>query len=241
VSKPGDPKANKVLEKKSQLGPEQQAVVEWNRAFNQGDLEALEKIYGNRVLFYGKRLTRQEVIEKKRKALGDDPHFRQTLSNLSIVQGTSGFSAKFQKTGGAKLDSTVRAKLVFSQTAQGPALVLETDATTEAALRIPKHLDCTGAAFTAVQTHPVILADRRRVAKEYPAASPFGLIYEETTTSLEGSEGYDLPDRFDPRWWVDVRHGTFTARDAYTSAFLKFTPEALARVEKACSPKGLTQ
>ena len=60
------------------------AVRAWNRALNARDQAQLEKLYAERVSYYGVDLGRAAVIGKKRAALERAPRFQQSLSKLEV-------------------------------------------------------------------------------------------------------------------------------------------------------------
>jgi hypothetical protein len=63
----------------------EELVGEWNYPHIEPDLDGFERLYAERVRFYGQSLTRAEVIERKRQLFARVPSFSQmVLSTMSI-------------------------------------------------------------------------------------------------------------------------------------------------------------
>jgi predicted ester cyclase len=73
------------------------AVKAWNDALNRQDLTALRAAYARDVMFYGRRMSVEEVVAVKVKAFANDPDLRQELSNLSSSASPEFVTIRFVK------------------------------------------------------------------------------------------------------------------------------------------------
>jgi len=55
-------------------------IDEWNAANNTRNLHSFEKVYGNRVIYFGEEIPRNEALSKKRQLFRENPGFRQRIT-----------------------------------------------------------------------------------------------------------------------------------------------------------------
>jgi hypothetical protein len=210
----------------------------WSSALDRHVADELAPLYATRVSFYGHRLTGEQVVAAKRKALQLAPAFRQRVTNVSIQKAPNGYTVTFEKRSGAELRSIVGARLGLEASGTQLLIAEESDAVTDARFS-PKTAakTCTEAVFSALDHHPVITSDQERVAREYPEVNPGGLSYDERPDRLEASEGYFHPERYEARWWITAADGVLKVRDAYTDQLLSITEADRRAIRQLCSGK----
>lgn len=212
----------------------------WTSALNRHAVDELASFYGSEVIFYGRRKTLVEVVTAKRQALEKAPQFRQTVSDVHVQKGPNGFVLRFKKLSGSDVLKTVAARLVLESNQGKLAIVEESDAPTDERTASPAAATCAEAVDQIVGSHPEIVADVTRVAREYPEVRPGGFYDDEVERSdrVSLSQGYFHEDRYEPRWRIDAADGVLTIRDIYTTRPLVVTPKQQATVRKLCTGKG---
>lgn len=107
-------------------------LSEWTRALNDRDFAVLERLYAERVQFYGRSSTRAEVLLRKRQALAATPTFTQSvLGAPSVEQQGEVTRVTFHKRSGPKgRERDVFASLMV-QTGPPALISEETDAVTQ--------------------------------------------------------------------------------------------------------------
>jgi hypothetical protein len=213
-------------------------LMAWNGALDRHAVEQLRPLYAAHVLFYGQRLSAEQVLEAKKKALANDPSFRQRISEVRISRKAERVLLGFEKRSGKALKNKVYGSLVLAPEAGSLKIVEESDDTTDAKFR-PEADTCPEAAMTITSAQPRIQADIERVAREYPDVNPGGLSYDQTERSdrYSGSMGYFHPERYEPRWLIDAADGKLMIRDLYSEAPLPLTAAQQALVKKLCAGK----
>jgi len=208
----------------------------WNAGLDRRDPDKLAPLYAPKVLFYGAWKSAEDVIKLKKGAFTQTPDYRQRIENVHIAKGPKGYVIRFDKYSSPKLDEKVPARLVLESAGDQLLIVQETDAVTDRRLRRPEPATCAEASFGAVTAHPTIVSDIKRVAREYPEARPSGLVHDDEAGKFDAAWGYMLPERFDPRYWLELESGQLRARNAYTGEELAFGAEVHERIRAACSP-----
>lgn len=111
-----------------------EAVHQWNAALLSRDRESLERVYADKVAFYGQKLTRAQVVARKLAALAKAPDYSQTISELSVERRNSDHpQILFEKqwvTGGKP--GKVQARLSLTREQSRWVVAEETDTPTEA-------------------------------------------------------------------------------------------------------------
>jgi hypothetical protein len=90
--------------------------VRWNQAMNAHDPEALSRIYGRKMCFYGKEMSREQVLEAKRRAFRGTPDYLQEVVGEVALEPlpADSVAATFEKRSGTHDRSgTVKARLLF--------------------------------------------------------------------------------------------------------------------------------
>lgn len=231
-----------------------QLLKEWTRALNAADLGALGRLYAERVRFYGISLARDEVIEKKRKALQATPTFAQEVTGKPRVEPKGDvIRVVFQKRSGPKGQQRDVLGTLVLRKAPPFSIVEETDAVTEkrygrvrAAADAPK--DCPAAVWFLVDSTPEAKRLFDKIEKNLKAFPPnagmnpggMGPIMPNETGdgTYEYSIGVHHPDRFESYGWftvdatgkVTVSSWNLELDDVETSP----SKEALAEFQKHC-------
>jgi hypothetical protein len=217
--------------------PAEQVLTAWNSALDRRDADKLASLYAPRVRFYGASKSSEDIIKIKKAAFGRMPDYRQRVENVRITKQPKGFEVRFDKYTSPKLDEKIAARLVL-EPAEGDRLLIaeETDSVTDRRFKRAEPAICADAALSAVAGHPVVQKDIKRVERESRDAHPAGVVYADEAGKFEAAWGYMHPERFEPRWWVDVVSGQINARDALSDEGLAFANEERERVSTACSP-----
>ncbi len=216
--------------------PAEQVLTRWNSALDRHDEDALAKLYASHVRFYGIRKTAAEVLGAKHQAFQKEPDFHQRVSDVAIEKSANGFVVNFKKRYGADLTQSVDARIALESTDNELRIVEETDAVTDK--RFKKKApptSCFDAVTSAVSSLPPIEADQRRVAKTNPQLTTGGILYDEQPGTLSAAQGYFHPERFEPRWWIDVANGELSVRDALSGEALAVAESLRASVRQACA------
>jgi hypothetical protein len=215
--------------------PAEAVLMAWNSALDRRDPERLAALYAARVRFYGVSKAADDVIKLKRAAFNRTPDYHQRIEKVQIAAARNGFVVRFDKYSGQALDAKVAARLTLESTEGRLLIVEETDSTTDKRLARSEPMKCSDAALSAVSGHSVVQSDIKRVARENPDVHPAGLLYSEDPLKVEAAWGYMHPDRFEPRWWIELAGARLTATNALTGEQLAFSAQELQRVEQACS------
>lgn len=207
------------------------AVVRaWDAALNRHDAAALAALYAPSVSFYGQTLPREKLVESKKKALGASPDFEQSLSNLNLASEADGsVSATFTKRSGpAKAQREVAARLRLNELNGNYVIALESDAPTDA--RSDDNRSCMEVAMATAYALPEV----DKLFKEAPAdARPGGLSFPEEAGRESAAIGFHHDDRFESVFYVEVQNGDLTVSE-YGEP-LKIPSAARARVRAKCA------
>jgi len=204
-------------------GTPEELLREWTRALNEADLNALRRLYADRVRFYGVPLGREQVLEQKRQALSNARTFQQTVLDTpnSARKGEVTRISFHKRSGPTDAQRDTLATLVLDN---GPPLLIreETDAATEkshGARSRPSQVptDCPSAVWLLIDS----TAEARRLyeqidsnLKSFTAGqnlNPGGLgpfMPSETGDgSYELALGVHHPERFEAYGWFTVHPG----------------------------------
>ena len=203
-----------------------QLMGDWNAALNAHDVERLEKVYTSRVSFYGRDLTRAQVLAGKRQALAAAPAYKQQLSDVRFApEGDSSASVTFDKASvGAK---TTRGRLLVQcGDDQRYGISTESDAPSDALGGGQE--DCESAMYSVAFTLPQVKHAMTYATDEAPFG---GLSYPTEGKHVSAAIGYHHPDRFEATFFLDWDKGAFTINQGDVPV-----PAAgRARVKAACS------
>lgn len=224
-------------------------VAEWTRALNEADMPALERLYGERVVFYGSSLTRSAVLERKRKALAATPDFKQSVLGEPHFQAQGNLvRVGFRKRSGpAKAQNDVFATLVLRK---GPHLVIqeETDAVTQKKMGpvVAPPSDCAEAVWQLVLTTSEAKRTFRQIEQNLKGLSAdyrpggMGPVPPDGTQSnaYDVAIGVNQPERFEAYAWFTIQpDGTMTISDMYhdlLDAPVFPSPESVADFKRLC-------
>ncbi len=208
----------------------------WNVALNRRAVAELQPFYGPSVLFYGRRITRAQVLDAKHSAFQKTPDFQQRIRSVRISRGPSGYVVRFEKQSGASLEQTVNARLVLEARDGKLEIVEESDEVTDRRLANPEPETCSDAVIRIADGQPIIQADRARVAREYPDVNPGGMSFdvEEHRDRASLAFGYFHPERFETRWTGDAADGKLTLRDNLTTQLLPLTRAQEQLIQRLC-------
>lgn len=144
--------APRVLEPKT---PED-VLAAWTEGLNRRDFALLERLYGDRLNFYGSERTRTQVVDAKREALAKNESFRQeVLGRPRGKERGSNVRISFHKRSGPpNAPSDVQAFLVVSK--DSLQILEEGDAASEKRFgsrqQLPAPTDCSGAIWQLVDS-----------------------------------------------------------------------------------------
>lgn len=210
-------------------------MLTWSSALDRHDLELLGKLYAPRVRFYGARKTVAEVVGARRIAFKKEPDYRQRLGKVQIDETPSGYVVLFEKQSGPSFANAVEARLVLQANGDELTIVEETDSATDERLKKRAPRSCFDAAFAVLSGQSALEADIRRMARSHPNANPSSILYSEEPGKLAAAHGYFHPDKFEPRWWIDVANGELNIRNALTGEELAISGDRRTSVREACS------
>jgi hypothetical protein len=219
--------------------PAEKVLNVWSSALDRKDEAALRTLYAPYVRFYGVRKPAGEVLGAKHNAFLREPDFRQRVNHVQIEKAKKGFVVRFEKQSGAGFASTVDARLTL-EPSDGDTLLIteETDAVTDKRFgKKSQPTDCYSAVSSGVAALPIIETDSHRVMRDSPEVGAGGVLFSEEPGKLEAAQGYFHPDRFEPRWWIDVVDGQITVRDALSDQPLALPASLQASVRQACMPE----
>lgn len=218
--------------------PAEKALSTWNSALDRRDEAKLAKLYAPHVRFYGVRKSLAEVLGAKHQAFERQPNFRQRVGDVRIERTKKGFVVRFVKQSGADFSSVADARLRLEAATGGQLLITEeTDATTDK--RFGKKnppSDCYSTVSSGVAALSEIETDNHHVTRENPDVAAGGVLFSEEPGKLEAAQGYFHPERFEPRWWIDVVNGELTVRDALTDQQLAIPGSLRKSTREACAP-----
>jgi hypothetical protein len=217
--------------------PAESLLSTWSSALDRHDEALLATLYAPHVRFYGVRKTSAEVLGAKQQAFKKEPDFRQRISDVQIEKTAKGFAVRFEKRSGADLTASAQGRLVL-EAFDSPKLLIteESDSVTDKRFaKKPPPSSCYAAVSAVVTSLPAIEADIRRVARTNPNVTPGGILYNEDARNVAAAQGYFHPERFEPRWWVDVQGGALTVRDALSGEALAVSDSLRTNVNLACS------
>lgn len=235
----------------------QDLLAEWTRALNTRDLGALERVYADHVRFYGRSLTRAQVLESKRKALAATPNFRQlVLGAPSLEQDGDVTRVMFHKRSGP--EDALRDVFATLVLRAGPRLLIaeETDATTEkrfapVAATADEPTDCGSAVWALVDSTreaAKLSAQIEHNLKSFPEAAdlhPGGMGPMTPAETGDGTYqiamGVHHPERFEAYAWFTVMVDGRVRLTAYTleldDAAVFPAPKALSAFQRLCAGK----
>lgn len=229
----------------------------WTRALNERDLAALERLYADRVQFYGRSLTRAEVLTRKRQALAATPTFTQSVLGAPSLEPQGELTRiTFHKRSGPKgKERDVFASLVLQAKAPG-LIVEETDAVTEkrarpAATAESEPGDCDSAVWALVgstRESAKLYARIDENLKQFPGdeeLSPGGMGPMTPRETGDGTYqialGVHHTDRFEGYGWFTI---TAAGKVILTADSLDLdgaevspSPEALREFRRLCAAK----
>lgn len=206
-------------------------VSAWDAALNRHDAAALAPLYAASVSFYGRTMTRDALLDSKRRALAATPNYSQSLSNLRLANDADGgVKATFTKRSGANdAQREVGASLRLQPVGAGFLIASESDAPTDA--RSDENKTCMEVAMDVVNALPQVTS----FFKTAPAdARPGGVTYTEEPTRGSAAIGFHHDDRFEAIFFIDVDAGKLGVNQY--SEPLTVPTAAQARVRAKCSP-----
>lgn len=234
-----------------------EVLSNWTRALNDGDLSELERLYADRVLYYGSWLDRNQVLQRKRAALAATEGFRQSVLGSPHVEHEGDLvRVRFLKRSGPpNAQRDIFAALVLRKSS-GFRVHEETDAVTEkrygsgtAFADAPR--DCLSAAWLMVDSTPAASRLYKKISENlsgFPKAAelrPGGMGPFMPSETDEGT--YDLsigvhhPDRFEAYGWFSIsRSGRISVSSMTLDLFDTPTEPskvALNYFRKLCSEK----
>jgi hypothetical protein len=221
-------------------GPVWRWVTEWSSAIARHDLDALRAMYGERVSFYGRRRSSDDVIRAQQAVFAAQPDFRQEIPGfIDIARGVGDYYViRFWKlsgrTGGLRGNTT---KLVVVRGDGGPLLIVE-EADDEASTR--QNAACEETAADVINALPAVrLSVAQAIARAQAShgALRFGGIGPQDSGDPEGfsvSLGLNSDERFESvvSYSVD-REGRLSA-SAASAGPVVVPPAALRKVERVC-------
>ncbi len=219
-----------------QIGAARARVQAWSRALDAHDVTALETLYARSVCLYGRIMTRANVLDAKRAALGPQSTFHQVIvGDIELrAQADGAVIALFVKRSGEKDHlRDLPAKLVLRSRGAPAALeiVQEADAPDRAAS--DKRDACEAQAWHESEgSSPAAMdACEETAAKAVRALTPVKAFLHDAKTSagagavlggigpeddgdgvLTSAIGFQTPDRFEPHivYTVDRKTGALT-------------------------------
>lgn len=217
------PREKGVSEQMSQAphpGTPLEVLSGWTRALNDGDLSELERLYADRVLYYGSWLDRNQVLQRKREALAATNGFGQSVLGSPHVEHEGDLvRVRFLKRSGPpNAQQDIFAALVLRKSS-GFLVHEETDAVTEkrygsgsAFADAPR--DCLSAAWRMVDSTPAASRLYKKInenLKEFPKEAelrpggmgPF-MPSETDEGTYELSIGVHHPERFEAYGWFSI-------------------------------------
>lgn len=218
------------------------AVVRaWDTALDKHDLAALDRIYADRVVFYGRRLAKTAVIAAKRAAFAKQSTYtQQIIGDIALAPGDDGrVSATFLKrTGDANAFRVLTAKLFLTLGPQGYRVAEETDeASPTSAGAVPP--DCEAKTNEVVAALPQVRRATDAAMKEADQ-SDGGVNFGGVGPNDDGeggfveSTGLHRDDRFDSRIVTSVtRSGALTV--TVLGEDVPIPAASLQAVRRACA------
>ncbi|MEO8904534.1 MAG: hypothetical protein ABI488_19200 [Polyangiaceae bacterium] len=201
---------------------------------NRRAVDELAPFYSAKLLFYGQRKSATKVLTAKRLAFEKSPSFQQRVADVHIEKVADGFVVRFEKRSGARLESIVAGRLTLEATGDHLAIVDESDSATDQRFKSPTPSTCGDAVMQIVLSHPAILSDMARVAREYPSLSLGGMTYDEASDRVQSAVGYAHEDHFETRWEVEASGGKLRIQED-GDAPLSITPAQAAVVARLCT------
>jgi hypothetical protein len=240
-----------------QAGTPLAVLTNWTHALNDGNLSELERLYADRVLYYGSWLDRNHVLQQKRAALAATKGFTQSVLGSPHVEDEGDMvRVKFLKRSGSpNAQRDIFASLVLQKTS--PFLIREeTDAVTEkqygngaAFADAPK--DCLSATWLMVDSTPAARRLYKAInenLKNFPKEAdlrpggmgPF-MPSETDNGTYDLSIGVHHPERFEAYGWFSIsRSGKVTVTSMtldLSDAPTEPSNTALNSFRKLCSEK----
>ena len=117
---------------------EKEMIIErsekWNSLINRESLDSLSDFYASQVLIYGKKKSRQMVLQEKAEYLSSHPSYKQTIHGIQVDSiGKQRYKFSFNKTYSSKGENpnAVQAYLVFVKDGNAWRIEKESDLITE--------------------------------------------------------------------------------------------------------------
>jgi hypothetical protein len=163
----------------------------------------------DRIALYRKQMSREGAVAQKRAALAAAPDFAQRLSEIEVAPAAGGGAvATFVKqSGSGQKASSVRGQLTVEVRGSSYAIVVESDAPTDA-LTAPA-TTCLGAAMEVAQALPEV---KKEFAEADPDARQGGVTYSEEGNSASAALGFQHDDRFESVIEIDVVDGVLEVK-----------------------------
>ncbi|MFZ5892999.1 MAG: hypothetical protein ACOY0T_18200 [Myxococcota bacterium] len=223
------------------LPPEKQGLLEraravvnaWDAALNQHDADRLTPLYAEMVSYYGRTLTRDKLVEQKRKALATTPDYTQTLSHLTLAADADGsVQVRFDKRSGSqKAQRSVPARLRLEKNGDSFRIAVESDAPSDARSDIGR--PCEAVAMDVAMSLPRV---KTLLESAGPDARQGALFYpEEVVGDVSASIGFHHDERFQVAFIVEVKEGNLSVLESGEA--LPIPSEARARVHAKCAPQ----
>jgi hypothetical protein len=239
VARPPLPATSTSVRPAAAAEPAEVAVVRaWDAALDKHDLDALDRLYAERVVFYGRPLTKAAVIQAKRAAFAKQSSYsQQIIGEIKLERADDGrVSASFLKrTGDAGKSRTVSAKLLLALGPQGYRVAEETDEASAARAQP----DCEAKTHEIVEALPQVrraTSDAMKEADQSDGGLTFGGVgpSDDDEGGFVVSTGLHSDERFDARIVTSVnRSGALTV--TVLGEDVPVPPAALEAVRRACA------
>lgn len=247
---PGAPPAGKNSKEKEAEATPSKVVAQWTDALNRSDIDALKRLYAKKVLFYGVRRTRGQVLEAKSKALAATKDFHQEIQgDIHVEEQGERLRVTFGKRSGPKgKESDVFGVLVLD--ADSLKVLEESDAQTDKHIRRNEELrrpeDCEGALWSLVDSTKEakeLYVNIRENLKAFPddyRAGGLGPMMPDVTGdgTYAISIGVHQPTRYEAYAWFTVApSGKVTVSGmsfARLEQTVKPTAQALKDFQRLC-------
>lgn len=204
-------------------------VTKWSDALDKHDLEALRTVYADRVQFYTKSMTRDAVLEAKKKAFAATPSFRQSIGPITLVRDKETYTARFQKRSGGDKQSEVEARIVVTN----GQIIVESDLPTTTPHRAKSCEDVAGELVASLPSVQKLAADEQKsTTTNWGGLGPI----EEEGGGFTASLGEHSPERYlGLVWYTVTKDGDLTA--TVLGEDVTFSAADLAKVKAACKKK----
>ena len=223
-------------------GEARRAVIAWNDALTQHDVDALSALYDDSVRYYGRVLPKAAVLRAKRAAFIATSTFRQEIvGEVRVDRDGDMFVASFVKrSGAAGTLGEARAKVVLRYVdAGGVVVVEETDEATERRHATSSRDACEKVAERVVNDQPQV---KRAVASAEAAAAAshdrahFGGVgpIDDDEGGFSAGIGIHTGERFEQPIAYQVDRAGQLSVSVYGED-LALPPSALREVARVCA------